>query len=204
MAAGDRAVGTEASADSPLAGRAPTRGDLRPAVFLDRDGTIIEEVEYLSDPEGVTLIPGAAKALSRLKKAGYALVVVTNQSGIARGLYQEEDYRAVAHRLDEILLAHDLALDSTRYCPHHPQITGDCRCRKPATGMHRAAAEELGLDTTRSYFVGDRVGDLLPALELGGDGILVRTGYGAEEEAHLPKGFHVADDLLEAAEMILG
>jgi D,D-heptose 1,7-bisphosphate phosphatase len=176
---------------------------LRRAVFLDRDGTIIEEVNYLSDPEGVRLIPGAADALALLREAGFALVVVTNQSGIARGYYSVEDYEAVAQRLAEVLGSQGLSLDAVHFCPHHPEVSGDCLCRKPATGMHRAAAEGLGLDASRSYFVGDRVQDLLPALELGGEGVLVRTGFGTEEEGDLPEVFQVADDLLEAARIII-
>ena len=176
---------------------------LRPAVFLDRDGTIIEEVKYLADPGGVVLLPGAVEALTLLRKAGFALVVVTNQSGIARGFYTEEDYRAVARQLDDLLLVHSLTLDASHFCAHHPEFSGECFCRKPATGMHRAAALELGLDPSTSFFVGDRVRDLLPALELGGDGILVRTGYGSQEEGDLPDGFRAAEDLLEAACMIV-
>jgi D-glycero-D-manno-heptose 1,7-bisphosphate phosphatase len=176
---------------------------LRPAVFLDRDGTIIEEAYYLGDPEGVELIPGAIEALNLLREAGFALVVVTNQSGIARGLYELKDYEAVAARLDEILSQHGLVLDATRFCPHHPDFTGDCRCRKPATGMHLDAAAELGLDPSLSWFVGDKVKDLLPALELGGEGILVRTGFGARYEDALPQAFQVAEDLLQAALLIV-
>ncbi len=178
-------------------------GVLRPAVFLDRDGTVVEEVKYLADPARVVLIPGALEALAALRAAGYALVVVTNQSGIARGFFSEEDYHAVARRLDELLAGAGLVLDATHFCPHHPEISGACDCRKPATGLHRKAAEELGLDLTRSYFVGDRVLDLLPALELGGEGILVRTGYGRREEEELPAVFVAVDDLLHAAGWIL-
>jgi len=175
----------------------------RPAVFLDRDGTIIEEADYLADPEGVVLIPGAVEALTLLRDAGFALVVVTNQSGIARGLYAQEDYEAVARRLDEVLAENGITLDATRFCPHHPDLTGDCGCRKPATGMHLDATEALGLDPSNSWFVGDKLRDLLPALELGGEGILVRTGFGARYEEDLPPVFHVADDLLQAALLIL-
>jgi len=198
---GSDAPRTDAPADAPADAAADPA--LRPAVFLDRDGTIIEEVEYLSDPEGVALLPGAAEALALLRDAGFVLVVVTNQSGIARGLFGVEDYHTVAQRLDELLAAHGVSLDATHFCPHHPDISGDCFCRKPATGMHRAAAEELGLDLARSFLVGDRARDLLPALELGGEGVLVRTGYGSQEEGGLPEVFQVADDLLEAAHMIL-
>lgn len=177
---------------------------LRRAVFLDRDGTLIREEKYLSDPAGIVLIPGVVEALRRLRQGGFALVVVTNQSGIARGYYALDDYHAVEEALDRILALHGIVLDATHFCPHHPDVTGDCPCRKPATGMHRTAAEDLGLDLARSYYVGDRVRDLLPALELGGEGILVRTGYGRDEEADLPPVFSVADDLAEAAHKILG
>lgn len=176
---------------------------LRRAVFLDRDGTLIEERAYLSDPEGVELMPGAAKALKALRGAGFALVTVTNQSGIALGLYSDADYRAVAARLDEALEAAGVPVDATEYCPHHPDATGPCSCRKPATGMHLRAAAVLGLDPARSYYVGDKVTDVLPALELGGRGILVRTGYGREQEARVPDGIRVADDLSAAAAVIL-
>lgn len=193
----------------PTEGRPPggrSTGGLPPAgraVFLDRDGTIIVEREYLADPAGVVLVPGAVEALRRLKGAGFALVVVTNQSGIARGLYTLEDYEAVTRRLDEILAAEGVSLDQTRFCPHHPDESGPCECRKPGTGMHRAASRELGLDASRSFFVGDRIRDLLPARELGGVGILVRTGFGAEEEALLEPEFHAEDDLLAVARWIL-
>lgn len=176
---------------------------LRPAVFVDRDGTIIAEKSYLADPARVELIPGSAEALRRLRDAGFALVVVTNQSGIARGLYGEEDYAAVAARLDEILAEYGAVPDETRYCPHHPDVTGPCDCRKPDTGMHRRAAERLGLDPARSYFVGDKVSDVLPSGVLNGQGILVRTGYGSEQESAVPEGTWVVDDLADAARRIL-
>jgi D-glycero-D-manno-heptose 1,7-bisphosphate phosphatase len=173
------------------------------AVFLDRDGTVIEESHYLSDPDGVVLLPGAARALRMLRDAGFALVMVTNQSGIARGLLDLDDYRAVARRLDDLLRAEGVTLDATRFCPHHPDVSGECTCRKPATGMHRELAAELNLEFSGSFFVGDRIRDLLPALELGGAGILVRTGYGRGEEEDLPKPFVAVDDLLAAALHIL-
>jgi histidinol-phosphate phosphatase family protein len=176
---------------------------LRPAVFLDRDGTLIEEREYLADPRGVVLLPGVADALRDLREAGLALVVVTNQSGIARGLYSVEDYRAVERRLGEVLREAGLALDASYFCPHHPDFTGPCPCRKPSSGMHRAAARDLDLQLGRSYFVGDRIKDLLPARELGGRGILVRTGFGRGEEGALPSEYAVVDDLPEAARWIL-
>lgn len=175
----------------------------RPAVFLDRDGTLIVEKSYLADPDGVQLVEGAVEALRSLREAGYALVVITNQSGIARGLYAEEDYRAVAARLSEVLESRGVPMDATRYCPHHPDETGPCDCRKPGTGMHESAAEELDVDLSASWYVGDKVTDVLPAETLGGRGILVRTGYGEEHERDVPARTWVVDDLPAAARLIL-
>lgn len=189
--------------DAPREPR-PRAGELRPAVFLDRDGTLIREREYLADPEGVELVRGAAEALRRLRDAGYALVVVTNQSGIARGYYSEAEYRAVADRIDEELGSAGVPVDGTYHCPHHPAHSFPCACRKPGTGMHRRAARELGLLLERSWYVGDKVKDVLPARELGGEGILVRTGFGREQEPRLPPQFEVAEDLPAAASLILG
>ncbi len=174
-----------------------------PAVFLDRDGTLIEEKVYLADPEGVVLVPHAAEALKELREAGHALVIVTNQSGIARGLYTEGDYRAVTRRLDELLRNAGAPVDATRYCPHHPDFGEPCGCRKPGTGMYREAAEELGLSLEDSHYVGDKVADVRPALELGGKGILVRTGFGVDEEPLVPEGVAIVDDLRAAATLIL-
>ncbi len=175
----------------------------RPAVFIDRDGTLIEERDYLADPGDLALVPGSVDALLALREAGYALVVVTNQSGIARGLYREEDYRRVARRLDEALEEAGAPVDATYYCIHHPDFTGPCSCRKPGTGLHRRARRDLDLDLARSWYVGDKITDVLPAVELGGRGILVRTGYGREEEGAVPHGVLVRDDLRGAARAII-
>jgi D-glycero-D-manno-heptose 1,7-bisphosphate phosphatase len=176
---------------------------MRRAAFIDRDGTLIVERDYLADPDGVEFVPGAVEALRRLRDAGFAIVVVTNQSGIARGLYTEDDFRAVQRRIEELLRAQDVVVDRTYWCPHHPDFTGPCDCRKPGTGMHRRAAAELGLALSRSAFVGDRLKDVLPAGELGGTGILVRTGYGEEEAAGAPGWVTVVDDLAAASELLL-
>ena len=176
---------------------------LKPAVFIDRDGTLIRERDYLADPSGVELVPGAAGALARLRDAGFALVVVTNQSGIARGYYTLDDYKAVAARFDQVLEEAGVSIDMTRYCEHHPDVSGPCECRKPGTGMYLDAAGGLGLDPERSYYVGDKVADVLPALTLGGRGILVRTGYGSEQEGSAPDAVAVVDDFGAAAELIV-
>lgn len=157
------------------------------------------EREYLSDPAGVELLPGAAEALRLLAREGYATVLVTNQSGIARGLYAEDDYRAVQERLEALLREAGATVDAAYHCPHHPDFTGPCDCRKPAPGLFLRAVAELGLDLARSVYIGDRLRDVLPGLERGGRAFLVRTGYGRDEEAGAPAGVTVVDDVLEAA-----
>ena len=176
----------------------------KPAVFLDRDGTLIQERNYLADPEEVEMVPGAADAVRALKNGGFAVVVVTNQSGIARGLFSVEDYESVAARVEEVLRVHGASVDGTYFCAHHPDFTGECDCRKPGTGMYLAAAEHLDLNLSHSYYVGDKVTDLLPGIALGGVPILVRTGYGAEHETSVPSEAHVVQDISEAADLILG
>jgi D-glycero-D-manno-heptose 1,7-bisphosphate phosphatase len=176
---------------------------VRRAAFLDRDGTLIAERHYLADPGQVELVPGAADALRRLHDAGYALVIVTNQSGIARGLYTEEDYRAVQQRLASLLEAGGVGLDGSYHCPHHPDFSGPCDCRKPMPGLFLRAAEELGLELNGSLFIGDRIRDVEPAVALGGTGILVRTGYGAQEAEHAPPGVTVSADIADAVKHAL-
>jgi len=175
----------------------------RRAVFLDRDGTLIVEREYLADPAGVTLLPGAAAALKRLADAGFALVLVTNQSGIARGFYGEPEFRAVQARVEQDLAAEGVTLDGVYLCPHHPDFSGPCDCRKPGDALFRRAAEELGLDLAGSWYVGDRLRDVEPARRLGGQALLVRTGYGAEEASTAAAEVPVVADLAEAADRIL-
>jgi len=154
------------------------------------------EREYLADPEGVELIPGAVDGLRALQKAGFALVVVTNQSGIARGLYDRAAFDAVQRRLEELLAAQGILLDGVYLCPHHPDVDGPCDCRKPAPGLYRRAADQLGLDPARSLFIGDKLSDVQPAAGFGGTGVLVRTGYGAASAlAHADPATVVLADL---------
>ena len=174
------------------------------AVFLDRDGTIIVEVDYVGDPDKVALLPGAAPAVRSLKEAGYVVVIVTNQSGIARGYFTLNDYYRVAERTEDLLEVEGARVDATFFCPHHPDFSGPCKCRKPGIGMFEEAARELDIDLARSFYVGDRVRDVEPALTLGGRGILVLTGYGKEEAPKLPPGIETAVDLSEAALRIVG
>lgn len=179
----------------------------RPALFLDRDGTLIEDADYLADPEGVVLLPGAVEALGRFRAAGWATVVVTNQSGIARGLYTRDDYRAVARRLDAMLRRAGVAVDATLHCPHHPEFSGPCGCRKPAPGMLLAAGRALDLDLVGSVMVGDKLSDLLAGAAVGAAPFLVRSGYGrrteSESEGRLPEGTQVVDGLIEVADRVL-
>lgn len=145
----------------------------RPAVFLDRDGTIIEDTGYIADPDAVRLLPGAARAIGRLNRAGIPAIVVTNQSGIARGLLDESAYQAVARRLETLLAAGGARLDADYHCPHHPDFTGTCECRKPGPLLYRRAAADHGLDLARSWWVGDRERDVVPAKHFGGRGVLI-------------------------------
>ena len=145
----------------------------RPAAFLDRDGTLVEDVHYLSRPEQLRLLPGAAAAVRRLNDADVPVVVITNQSGIARGLLTADDYAAVERRLDAMLRAEGATLLATYHCPHLPELTGPCACRKPGPLLYERAAHEHGLDLARSLYVGDRWRDVEPALRFGGTGVLV-------------------------------
>ncbi|WP_022853981.1 D-glycero-beta-D-manno-heptose 1,7-bisphosphate 7-phosphatase [Thermodesulfatator atlanticus] len=179
---------------------------MRPAVFLDRDGTINEEVNYLSSPEEFKLIPGAGEAIRLFNQAGFAVVVITNQSGLARGYFTEETLQKIHQKMCKDLAAHGARIDAIYYCPHHPD--DHCSCRKPKTGLVERAAKELGLDLKKSYVIGDRYLDLLLARNIGAKGVLVLTGYGREElEKKLPEiGLEpdiIARDLLDAAKRIL-
>jgi D-glycero-D-manno-heptose 1,7-bisphosphate phosphatase len=176
----------------------------RPAVFLDRDGTVIEDRDYLRDPAELRLLPGAAAAVRALNEAGLAAVVVTNQSGIARGLLTEADYEATARRLDDLLAAEHARLDARYHCPHLPELTGPCECRKPGALLYERAARELGLDLARSWWVGDRLRDVEAAARLGGRGMLVLTGAGViESQRREAGGWPAAPDLAAAVREIL-
>ena len=183
---------------------------MRPAVFLDRDGTLIEERGYLSKLEDIALFADTPAALRRLRDAGFALVVVTNQAGIARG-YFDEAFVQKAHRcLGEMLAAEGIVIDGYYYCPHHPdglvpEYSRVCRCRKPAPGMVEHAARDLDLDVDRSFVVGDKWLDVELATNAGARGILVRTGYGAgdEQRPELSKAIAIVDTILDAANEIV-
>jgi D-glycero-D-manno-heptose 1,7-bisphosphate phosphatase len=182
---------------------------LRPAVFFDRDGTMIEHVHYLSDPGLVRLLPGTAEALARLRESGFACVVVTNQSGIGRGMYTEADLGRVHDELDRQLAAAGAVVDAYFHCPEPPRgddpTVVEHEDRKPGPGMLTRAARELGLNLETSWMVGDMISDVLAGLNAGCRGsILVRTGKPAPAAGAYPGvDYHVADDLTGAVEWIL-
>jgi len=151
-------------------------------LFLDRDGTVNEEVEFLSSPAGVHLIPGAAAAIREANSLGLKVIIITNQSGVARGYFSEQDVHAVNDELLRQLAAEGARVDAIYYCPHHPDGNApfniNCDCRKPNTAMLRQAAERFDLDLTRSFVVGDRLSDLQAGNNVGASSILVLTGYG--------------------------
>jgi D-glycero-D-manno-heptose 1,7-bisphosphate phosphatase len=175
----------------------------RPAAFLDRDGTIIEDVPYLRDPKGVRLLPGAAEAIGRLNECGFLAIVVTNQSGIARGLLSRNDYHLIERRVDQLLESQGARLDAHYFCPHLPELTGPCDCRKPGVLLYSQAAEQFGIDLGASWWVGDRLRDVLPAEAFGGRGVLVHSGMGqAEVGDENASRFAQAKDLAAAVELI--
>jgi D-glycero-D-manno-heptose 1,7-bisphosphate phosphatase len=145
------------------------------AVFLDRDGTIIRDAHYISDPNAVELLPTAAADIRQLNERGIPVIVVTNQSGIAQGRVTLEEYEAVRERMELLLSGYGAHIDATYMCPHHPDITGECECRKPGTLLYRQAADDFALDFDACWFVGDKLRDIEPSRELGGRGILVPT-----------------------------
>jgi histidinol-phosphate phosphatase family protein len=181
----------------------PVPGERRPAVFLDRDGTLIHDRHYLSDPAGVELLPGAGDAVARLNRAGLFIVLVTNQSGIGRGLYGEEEYRAVHRRLVELLAEQGARLDADYHCPLAPDAPDPGAMRKPGAGMFRRAAREHGLELAASWFVGDRARDVAPARELGGRAVLVRGAQTEAGAAGTDGSVAVVGSLAEAVDLVL-
>ena len=183
----------------------------RPAVFLDRDGTIIEESGYLDRLERLVFFPFSVDAIRLLNRAGFAVVVITNQAGIARGIvkpsFVDEAHRFIAARVE----AGGGRIDGFYFCPHYPSGTVPdfvrvCDCRKPAAGMLTRAAADLSLDLTASFAVGDRWHDVKAATAVGARGVLVRTGLGQREEAAPEPGTQpaaIVDDLAAAAAWIL-
>jgi histidinol-phosphate phosphatase family protein len=180
-----------------------TQSGLHAAVFLDRDGTLIEDRGYVSRPDHVRLLPGVAGALIGLERAGFLRIVITNQSGIGRGRYPASAFLATQFELEAQLRESGASIDGVYHCPHLPDA--GCLCRKPGTALHREAIAAWEIDPRRSWCVGDQLRDLEPAGELGCRALLVRTGQGGEHvEAALALGAHVAVDLPAGLSLLSG
>ena len=186
---------------------------LRPAVFLDRDGTVNVEVHYLSQPEQLELLPTVAETISMLNTRGIAVVVVTNQAGIARGYFPEHRLATIHQQLQRLLNSQNAVVDGVYYCPHHPSAgLGDygidCGCRKPKPGMLIRAASELQIDLGRSLMVGDRESDLQAGADAGCQTALVRTGYGEETSVSIKldrvRGIGIFHTVADAVSFWLG
>jgi D-glycero-D-manno-heptose 1,7-bisphosphate phosphatase len=185
----------------------------RRAVFMDRDGTVADEVGYVNHASRVRLLPGSASALRRIREAGLLSVVVTNQSGVARDYFEETVVHQANQRFRELLAAEGASVDAIYYCPHHPRegappYRRDCDCRKPRPGMLLRAAEDLNIDLSRSYMVGDGVVDVGAGRAAGATTVLVLTGYGRGHLEHRRDRWtvepdHIAEDLGAAVDWIL-
>ena len=183
---------------------------MRPAVFLDRDGTLLEEAGYLDRIERLVFFPYGIDAVRLFNRAGFAVVIITNQSGVGRGMYEEAFVGRVHEVMRERMAAGGARIDAFYYCPHHPtaeieRYRRDCDCRKPGAGMLRQAAADLGLDLARSFTVGDKWTDVQAGTAAGARGILVRTGYGRSSELSPRPGVEpaaIVDDLVSAAAWI--
>ncbi len=186
---------------------------MKPAVFLDRDGTILDELGYLTPDSAINIYPFSIDAVRLLARGGYAVVIITNQGGIGLGLYDHAFVDRTHATLSATFAAGGAAIAGWYYCPHHsegvvPEFTAVCECRKPATGLLTAAARDLDLDLSASWVVGDQWRDIEVAHRTGARSVLVRTGYGQGLEAKWPEGIKppsaVADNVMAAAAHILG
>jgi D-glycero-D-manno-heptose 1,7-bisphosphate phosphatase len=176
----------------------------RGGAFLDRDGTLIVDYHYIGDPKRVQLLPDAGASVRRLNDAGWPVVLVTNQSGVARGLFTMAEYEQVHRHFVELLEEAGGHIDAAYVCPHHPDFSGICECRKPGTLLFRRAAFDLDLDVAASWYVGDKLRDVLPAGELGGRGILIPNSETPETEIATARAdFEVASSLDEATRRII-
>lgn len=175
---------------------------LQPAIFLDRDGTINVEKNYLHRFEDWEWIPGAQAAIKMFKKSGYRVVVVSNQAGIARGMFEASDVDRLHSFVQQELACLGTTIDAFYYCPHHPDINGNCSCRKPAPGMLVQASLDLNLDLTRSWMIGDKLIDVQAGQAAGVKSMMVRTGYGVGEQKNIDRAIRVFDSVFHAAEFI--
>jgi D-glycero-D-manno-heptose 1,7-bisphosphate phosphatase len=179
------------------------------AVFLDRDGTIVEDVGYLNTPLQLQFIPGSIEAIKKLNEAGYKVVVITNQAGVAKGLITEDMLQTIDKTLHKWLLNGDAHLDGLYYCPHHPEhgvypYKQACECRKPHPGLIRKAEKDLNIDLSQSFMIGDKASDIEAGKRAGTKTIFVLSGRGLEEQEKLNGNpDHIAKNLLKAVKWIL-
>lgn len=173
------------------------------AVFLDRDGTLNVDNGYVHRIEDWEWIPGAIDAIAALKRAGFLVIVVSNQAGIARGYYAGVDVIKLHAWIKEGLKKHGAAIDEFYYCPHHPEYGGICECRKPMPGMLHQAKQDFDIDFGRSWLVGDKVSDIQAGRAAGVKSILVLTGYGKQHRALLNGEVVCAADIAAAGNFIL-
>ena len=176
----------------------------RRAVFLDRDGTLNKDTGYIHRKQDWQWLPGVVETLKRFHAVGYLLVVVSNQSGLARGMFGEDDLRALEAWINEDLAAQNAVIDAWYYCPHLPEVTGPCDCRKPEPGLILRAAADLNIDLARSWMIGDRVRDVQAGLAAGCSCVLLRPPVGAyEDNVPVPEGVTVVPHLPAAGVHIL-
>lgn len=178
------------------------------AFFLDRDGIINDEISYLHEPDKTVILPGVADAVKMMHAAGFMVVAVTNQAGVAKGYYPEENVHAVHTRIQQLLLTRygaDALIDAWYYCPHHQDFTGECGCRKPRPGMLYRAAADFNIDLHSSFMLGDRMSDINAGINAGcAAECLVLTGYGVnEQEKAAAAGITIAADLPSAVKLLL-
>jgi D-glycero-D-manno-heptose 1,7-bisphosphate phosphatase len=177
----------------------------KPAVFLDRDGTLNIDKGYVHRVEDWEWIPGAIDAIVALKKAGFLVIVITNQAGIARGYYDETDMNNLHTMINKELKVHGATIDGFYHCPHHPEfgMVRECECRKPMPGLIDQAKQDFGIDMVRSWLVGDKASDTQAGMAAGIKSILVETGYGSAERALLAKNDIYVTDIAEASRYII-
>lgn len=173
------------------------------AVFLDRDGTLNVDKGYVHRTEEWEWIPGAFDAIVELKKAGFLIIVVTNQAGIARGYYTEADVNRLHAWINDELKKHGTTIDGFYYCPHHPEHGGQCKCRKPMPGMLHQAKLDFDIDFRRSWLVGDKAGDIQAGLAAGVKSILVLTGYGNDDRALVGEEIACTADIAAASNFVI-
>lgn len=181
---------------------------MKKAIFIDKDGTLIQDVPYNVDPEKIVLEQYAGMALQLFQEQGYMLVVITNQSGVARGYFKEEQLEGVQKKINALLRDYNVLLDGFFYCPHHPEGTIspyaiNCNCRKPGPGMLQTAAEQLGVDLTQSWMIGDILHDVEAGNQAGCRSLLINNGHETEwiiNPQRTPT--YIASDLLDAAQFI--